>query len=277
MLDDFFVRAILAGVGIALIAGPLGCVVLWRRQAYFGDTLSHAALLGVAIGLLLNINLTAAVFVISIFVALMLVLLRRKAALSSDALLGLLSHSSLAIGMVTLSFMTWVRVDLMGLLFGDILTVTTSEIGLIYAGGLGVLAILAAFWRPMVAATLNPDLARAEGIRPERLELIFVVLVAFVIAIAMKIVGVLLITALLIIPAATARSLSVTPEGMAVLASCIGALSVFMGLFSSLEWDTPSGPSIVVAAFVLFVVLLTPIGAQLKKLMTGQVMKKEAR
>ncbi|WP_425420112.1 metal ABC transporter permease [Oricola indica] len=259
MLDDFFVRAIVAGAGVALVTGPLGCFIVWRRLAYFGDTLSHAALLGVAMAFLLEIDVTLAVFVVSVLVALSLLWLQRRAGLSSDALLGLLSHSALALGLVALAFMTWVRIDLMGLLFGDILAVSRSDIAAIYAGGAFVLAVLAVIWKPLFAATVSPELAAAEGMHPARANLVFMLLLAIVVAIAMKIVGVLLITALLIVPAATARRFASGPEQMAALSAVFGILAVIGGLFGSLKWDTPSGPTIVVAAMVLFILGLTPI------------------
>ena len=267
MLDDFFLRAILAGVGVALVAGPLGCFIVWRRMAYFGDTLSHAALLGVALAFLLEINITLAVFAVCTIISLLLLALQKRGGLSSDALLGLLAHSSLALGLVCLAFMTWVRMDLMGFLFGDILSVSRLDIGLIYGGGVAVLGVLAMIWQPLFAATVSADLAEAEGLKPARANLIFMVLMATVIAIAMKIVGVLLITALLIIPAATARRLASGPEQMAVLAAIAGAVAVLVGLFGSLEFDTPSGPSIVVAAMLLFGVSLTPVATGIGSLL----------
>ncbi|MES0808328.1 metal ABC transporter permease [Roseibium sp. SCPC15] len=265
MLDDFFTRALVAGVGVALVAGPLGCFIIWRRMAYFGDTLSHAALLGVALSLLLEVNTTLAVGAVSVVIAVMLLSLRRSDTLSSDAILGLLSHSALALGLVSLAFMTWVRVDLLGLLFGDILAVTRLDIAMIYAGGGLVLLVLVLVWRRLFAATVSPDLAAGEGLKPERAELIFMLLTAVVIAISLKIIGALLITALLIIPAAAARRLSATPEQMAVLAAIAGAVSVVAGLYSSLNYDTPSGPSIVVAAMVLFIVSLVPGGILVRR------------
>jgi zinc transport system permease protein len=186
-------------------------------------------------------------------------LLQKRATLSSDALLGLLSHSALAIGLVALAFMTWVRVDLMGFLFGDILAVTPTDIAVVWAGGAIVLFILVLIWRSLFAATVNIELAQAEGMNPERANIIFMLLMAAVIAISMKIVGVLLITALLIIPAAAARRFSSGPEQMAILAALIGVGGVFGGLFGSLEWDTPAGPSIVVAALGLFVISVLPL------------------
>jgi zinc transport system permease protein len=265
MLDDFFTRAILAGVGVALVAGPLGCFIVWRRLAYFGDTLSHSALLGVALALLFEVNITLTVFGVAAAVALSLLLLQKRATLSSDSLLGLLSHSSLALGLVVLAFMTWVRVDLMGFLFGDILAVSATDIAMVYGAGIVILLVLALIWRPLFAATVNTDLAEAEGLRPQRANVIFMLLMALVIAMAMKIVGVLLITALLIIPAATARRFARGPEQMAILAAMIGAAAVIAGLFGSLEWDTPSGPSIVVAALGLFLIGLLPVAGLLAR------------
>ena len=259
MLDDFFTRALIGGIGVALVAGPIGCFIVWRRLAYFGDTLSHSALLGIAIALLLEVNITLTVFMISVGISFLLLFLQRRATLSSDALLGLLAHSTLALGLVVLAFMSWVRVDLMGFLFGDILAITSFDIAIIWGGGAAVLAVMAAIWRPLFAATVNYDLAIAEGVKPELVNALFMIIIAAVIAVSMKLVGVLLITALLIIPAATARRFSASPEIMAVLASVIGAASVWLGLNGSLKWDTPAGPSIVVAAMFCFVISLLPI------------------
>jgi zinc transport system permease protein len=266
MLDDFFTRALVAGIGLALVTGPLGCFIVWRRMAYFGDTMAHSALLGVALSFLLSINLTLGVFVVAALVSVALLLLQRWNTLSTDALLGILSHSTLAIGLVLVAFMTWVRIDLMGFLFGDILAVSVTDIALIWGGGFAVLVALVLIWRPLLASTVNADVAEAEGLRPEVTRLVFMLLLAVVIAIAMKLVGVLLITSLLIIPAATARRLSTSPEQMAVIAALLGALAVTGGLFGSLSYDTPSGPSIVVAALGLFVVsIVVPVQRLLRR------------
>lgn len=259
MLDDFFVRALLAGIGMAAVAGPLGCFIVWRRLAYYGDTLAHAALLGVALAFLLEINITLAVFAVALFVSLALLALERRAGLSADALLGILSHSALALGLVVISTMAWLRVDLMGLLFGDILSVSRIDVAMIWIGGAAVLAILALIWRPLFAATVSPELAEAEGMNVTRANLVFMVLMAIVIAIAMKVVGVLLITAMLVIPAATARRFATGPEQMAILAALFGVVSVCLGLGASRLWDPQSGPAIVVAALCLFVLSLSPL------------------
>ena len=271
MLDDFFTRAVLGGIGIAIVAGPIGCFIIWRRLAYFGDTLSHSALLGVALALLLQLNITLTVFMISFGVALMLLILRRGATLSSDALLGLLAHSTLAIGLVMLAFMSWVRVDLMGFLFGDILAVTRFDLALIWIGGAVILGLLAYIWRPLFAATVNVDLATAEGARPELFNLVFMLIISAVIAVSMKLVGVLLITALLIIPAASARRLVTSPEQMAVGASVVGVVAVLVGLNGSLRFDTPAGPSIVVAAMICFILSVLPIPQILAKIKKREI------
>lgn len=258
MLDDFFTRALIAGAGVAALTAPLGCFVVWRRMAYFGDTIAHSALLGVALGFLLDVNLTLAVFTVAGLVAVALLAMQQRQTLSSDAILGILAHSTLALGLVIVAFMAWLRLDLMGYLFGDILAVSKADIAIIYFGGAAVLGVLMLIWRPLLAETTNFDLAKAEGMHPERTRLAFMILVAAVIAITMKIVGILLITALLIIPAAAARRFSNSPERMALISAGFGVAAVILGLNGSLYFDTPSGPSIVVAALILFLVSLLP-------------------
>nr|WP_196260784.1 metal ABC transporter permease [Pelagibacterium limicola] len=261
MLESFFTRAIIAGVGIAAVTGPLGSFIVWRRLAYFGDTMAHSAILGVALALFFSITPIAGVFAIAVLTALVLAFLQRRGTLSADSLLGLLSHSALALGLVLVSVMPNVRIDLMGLLFGDILAVSVADLAVIYGGGALVLAALAWLWRPMLAGTVSEDIAQAEGFQPERTRLVFMVLLAGLIAIAMKILGVMLITAMLIIPATAARRLSGTPEQMALYASLGGVAAVLLGLWGSLYFDTPSGPSIVVAALGIFALTsIVPLG-----------------
>ncbi|KAA0685120.1 zinc ABC transporter permease subunit ZnuB [Azospirillum brasilense] len=251
-MDDFVLRALAAGCGIALVAGPLGSFVVWRRMAYFGDTLAHSALLGVALGFLLGVNPLIGVVGVCVALALALVGLQRRRALATDTVLGILSHSSLSLGLVAIAFLETLRVDLVAYLFGDILSVTTGDLAWIYTGGAAALGGLLLLWRRLLAVTVDEDLARVEGMPVEALRLAFMLLIALVIAAAMKIVGILLITSLLIIPAAAARRFSRTPEAMAALASVFGIAAVLGGLLSSLNWDLPGGPSIVVAAAALF-------------------------
>ena len=252
MFDDFFIRALIAGIGIALVTGPLGCFIIWRRLSFFGDTLAHAALLGVTMAVFFEINIAFSVFLISSVVALILLKLQQTTKLPGDALLGLLAHSSLAVGLVVIGFLTSIRFDVMGLLFGDILAVNQNDLLLIWIGGALILLILKFIWRPLFASTVNYELAEAEGMKPDKFNAIFTVLMAAVIAISIKIVGLLLITGMLIMPAAMGRNLSNNPQQMVILSVIAGLLSVIIGLFSSLQFNTPSGPSIITAALVLF-------------------------
>ena len=255
-MTDFLFNALLAGLGVALVAGPLGCFVVWRRMAYFGDTLAHSALLGVSLGVLLGINISITVASVPLLMALGLVLLEQRGILSLDTLLGILSHSALATGLVLISLLPDVRVDLMSLLFGDLLSVTVDDLWIIYVVAASVLVLLLLLWKPLINITVHAELASVEGVNGSVVRTALMLITALVIAIAMKIVGVLLITALLIIPAATARRISSTPEQMAVMASLVAMLTVVMGLAMSWYSDAPAGPSVVVCAALLFLLSL---------------------
>ena len=264
MFDDFFVRALFAGIGIAFVTGPLGCFVVWRRLSYFGDTLAHSALLGVTMAYTLDLNIAISVFLISSVIALILIQLQKKTNLPGDALLGLLAHSSLAVGLVVIGFLTFIRFDIMGLLFGDILAVTTDDLLIIWIGGALILLVLKLIWKPLFASTVNYELAEAEGLNPDRAKAIFTILMAAVIAISIKMVGLLLITGMLIIPAAMARNISDSPQKMVIFSIIGGLLSVVLGLYSSLEFNTSSGPSIIAASLVLFILSLFKIKQSIK-------------
>lgn len=255
-MPDFLLYALLSGLGVALVAGPLGALVVWRRMAYFGDTLAHSALMGVTFGLLLNVNLNLAVAVGCLLLALVLVALQHNRLLATDTLLGILSHSTLALGLVMVSLFTNSRIDLLGYLFGDILSASATDVVTIWVISVVVSALLLVLWRPLLAITVHEDLAHVEGVPVTAVRTALMLLMALVIAIAMKVVGVLLITALLIIPAATSRRLTHTPEAMALGASLLGALSVAGGLGASFIWDSPAGPSIVLCATAAFVLSL---------------------
>ncbi len=255
LMPDFLIRALLGGVAIAVVAGPLGAFVVWRRMAYFGAAMAHSALLGVALGLLFEVNITLAVMIVCIGLALALVGPRRRRALPDDTVLGILAHGTLALGLVAIAFQETVRVDLLSYLFGDILAVTLDDLAWIYGGGMAALAVMALIWKPLLAATVHEELAQVEGVAVDRARLVFMVLLAVVIAVGLKLVGLLLITSLLIVPAAAARALASTPEQMALGASLIGGLAVIGGLYGSLIWDSPAGPSIVIAAMLLFAIV----------------------
>jgi zinc transport system permease protein len=255
MIYDFLLYAILGGLGVAVVAGPLGAFVVWRRMAYFGDSLAHSALLGVALGILLDLNLNLAVIACCILLALVLVALQKQRLIATDTLLGIMAHSTLSLGLVAISFVDDVRLDLMDYLFGDLLAIAPMDLVWILAGGGVVLLTIRIFWESLLAITINEELAQVEGINVSRTRLILMVLIAIVIAVAMKIVGILLITSLLVIPAAAARRLSTTPEQMAIYASVLGCMAVLIGIWGSWTWDTPAGPSVVVAALAEFVII----------------------
>ncbi len=264
MLDDFFIRALLAGIGVALVTGPLGCFVVWRRLSYFGDTLSHSALLGVTLAYSLEFNIALSVFIISALIALILINLQKRTNLPGDALLGLLAHSSLAVGLVVIGFLSFIRFDIMGLLFGDILAVNVNDIIIIWIGGAIILLVLKLIWKSLFASTVNYELAEAEGLDPDKAKAIFTILMAAIIAISIKMVGLLLITGMLIIPAAMARNISNSPKQMILLSVIGGLLSVVIGLFTSLEFNTASGPSIIAASLFLFILSLLKIKQSIK-------------
>lgn len=253
-MADFLIYALLGGIGVALIAGPLGSFVVWRRMAYFGDTLAHSALLGISIGFIMDINLNLAVIFCCVVLALVLVAMQRQRLVATDTLLGIMAHSALSLGLVAVALLE-IRVDLMAYLFGDLLAIGTEDLLWIYLGGAMVLLLLKLLWQPLLAITINEELAQVEGVNVPLTRLILMLLIAVVIAIAMKIVGLLLITSLLIIPAASARRLARTPEQMAIGAGIIGSLSIAGGLALSWHFDTPTGPSVVVISLCLFICL----------------------
>lgn len=252
MLDDFLIRATLAGIGVALAAAPLGCFVVWRRMAYFGDATSHAAILGIALSLALSLSVFTGALAVALIMAVTVSVLSGKG-YAMDTLLGVMAHSALALGLVAVSFLQGVRLDLMAYLFGDILAVSKSDLAVIWIGAALVIALMVARWSALLTSTLNADLANASGIDPRREQMILTVCLAVVVAVAIKVVGVLLIVAMLIIPAAAARPLARTPESMAVIAAILGALAAILGLRMSYIYDTPTGPSIVCVAAGLFI------------------------
>lgn len=251
MLEPFIVRALIAAIGVGIVAAPLGCLVVWRRMSYFGSTIAHAGLLGVALGLALEIDLTLGVVIVALAIGGMLVGLGRQRLVPADSLLGILSHAALAGGIVAASKLAGQRLDLMGYLFGDVLAVSSVDLVWLGVGGALVLAVVAWLWHTLVAIAVHEELAAAEGLDVARAEAGLVLLLALTIAIAMKIVGVLLIIAFLVMPAAAARPFASTPEQMAGLAAVIGAVGAAVGLGLSMAWDVPGGPAIVLVLSAL--------------------------
>lgn len=244
-MDPFLIRAFAAGLGVAVLAAPLGCFVVWQRMAYFGETVAQASLIGIALGLALQLDVTAAALAASALMALLLVALTRQSLVPVDSLLGLLAHAALAAGVVAAALVRGPPVDLMGYLFGDIFAVSTEDLWWVYGGGAVAVSALVRLWRPLLAMAVHEELAVAEGVRRDLVKTVFVVLLALGIAIAIKVVGVLLAVAFLIMPAAAARPLSDTPERMALFAAAIAVIGVLAGLQLSVSLDIPGGPAIV--------------------------------
>jgi len=245
VLEPFLLRGLAAAIGLAIIAAPLGCFVVWQRMAYFGETVAQASLIGVALGLAFQINLTVSVVIVAVVVAVVLVLFGLQKMVGLDSILGLLHHASLAAGIIAIALIAGPSVDLMGFLFGDVFAVTSEDLVWIYVGGALVLAIIAWWWQPLLRMAVHEELAAAEGVGPVRVRALFTLLLALTIAVAMKIVGILLVMAFLVVPAVAARPLSATPERMVVLAALIAVASVCVGLWVSSTYDAPGGPSIV--------------------------------
>jgi zinc transport system permease protein len=256
LTEPFFLRALCAGLGIAIVAGPIGCFIVWRRMAYFGETLAHAGLLGVGFGLLFNFNITLGAVASAVLLALLLLTLKRQRQIAVDTLLGILSHTALALGLITVGLVTGAVTGHLDILFGDILTVSRQDVLTVWIGATIVLAVLIYLWRDLIAISVHEDLAIAEGVNVPWVELAFMLTMAAMTALAMKIVGLLLITALTVIPAAAARRVSNSPESMAIISSLFAGISVFAGLMMSAIWGTIAGPSVVLSASFIFVLTL---------------------
>ncbi len=244
-MEPFLLRAIAAALALAVVAAPLGSLVIWNRMAYFGETIAQASLIGIALGLFLGMDVTLPVIFTTLVMAGILIVLSRQKIVPLDALLGLMHHGALALGVILTLSLTSGAADLMGFLFGDILAVTRGDLYWIYGGGALVLAVLAWLWQPLLRLAVHEELATAEGVNRGVVKAVFIVLLSLTIAIAIKIVGALLVIAFLIVPAVAARPLASTPERMALIAAAVGVISVVAGLWSSLTVDIPAGPSIV--------------------------------
>ncbi|QQF76336.1 zinc ABC transporter permease subunit ZnuB [Histophilus somni] len=255
MLEILF-PAWLTGILLSLITAPLGSFVVWRKMAYFGDTLAHSALLGVTLGIFLHINPYVAILILTVLLAILMVWLESNTQYSIDTLLGIIAHSCLSLGVVTVALLQNVRVDLMAYLFGDLLALGFDDLYFIAIGVSIVLGILIFFWQPLLSITVSPELAQIEGLNVARLRLLLMLLTALTIALSMKFVGALIITSLLIIPSATARRFAKTPETMVIIAIFVSMISITLGLTLSAFYDTPSGPSVVISSTFLFILSL---------------------
>ena len=249
--DPFIIRGIVAGIAVALISGLVGCFVVWRRLSYYGESIAHSSLLGAGFGILLGFGINFGVVFICLLFGILFLWLQQSKALSSDTLLGVLAHFALAVGIIVISF-NKIKIDLHAFLFGDILTVSTTDIWGMYIGVLIAITLILSNWSSLLLVTLDEDLAKSEGINPLYINILLTTIMTIVVALSLQIIGLLLITAMLIIPAATARRLVNSPEAMVIVSTVIGIFSVIFGIYLSVEMDLPSGPSIVVVGSILF-------------------------
>ncbi len=250
MLDKFLIYSIFTGIAIAASLCPLGCVVLWRRMPYFGDAISHSAVLGIVLGLMLNIDTTIGIMFVSILFSFLLISMKD---LVSNVMVVIISYSFLALGLFLLPFLVEnTQVDIFSYLFGDILLVGMHEIVVILISSILVLCWLYFRWQKLLILAINKEMAYVDGINTRKIDLEFFLVTAFMIAISIKIVGVMLIAAMLVVPAAAARNISRSPSGMLLKSIMFGGVSVSLGIYASYIMDSPSGPSIVLASVVLF-------------------------
>lgn len=259
-IDPFILNAWLAGIGIALMSAPVGCFIAWQRLVYFGDTVAHASFLGVAISLLLGASPLAGIIAIALVAALLVSSLHDDFLLPSDTLLGIIAHASLALGLVILARSPMLSVDINGLLFGDILAVGESDLITIYATAAIAGAIIFARWKALMRFVLHPDIAQVEGVNTKKTRLLLMTLIALIVGISIKLVGILLITSLLILPAAAARLFARSPSQMIMGAALVSMAAVTLGLFGALQYDTPAGASIILAAALILI--LSPVARQ---------------
>ena len=254
--DPFILRGILAGIAVALISGLVGCFVVWKRMSYYGESIAHSSLLGVAFAILMGVSINLGVVFTCLLFGILFLWLQHSKVLSSDTLLGVLAHVTLALGIIIIS-LNKIKIDIHAFLFGGILTVSSSDLWGMYLGVLIAVFLICYNWSSLLLVTIDEDLAKAEGVNTLNINLLFTSILTIVVAISIQIIGLLLITAMLIIPAAASRRLTNSPETMALVATFIGIVSVILGILLSVEIDAPSGPSIVLVSAILF--FLSPI------------------
>lgn len=249
---ELLLPALLGGLALALAGGPLGSLLLWQRQAFFSDTLAHSALLGLALSLAVSLPPIMGILLVCLLVAAWLGRQSAHALLPDDTLLSVTAQTLLALGLVLLPLTQPGQLNLSAYLFGDLLSLSMPEVAMLWGLGAIVLGLLRYLWRPLLLLALSEDLAAAEGHKPARLKRHVTLLLALYIAIAMKLAGALLIGALLILPAASARLLAKSPTGMARLASLWAAIALIGGLLASAAWNLPVGPAVVLTAGLSF-------------------------
>ena len=268
---DFFEKGLLAGVLVGAMCGALGTFVILRRMSYIGLGLSYSILGGVAVGFFIGLGLYGGAVVAALLAALLISIIGRQRGISPDAAIGIVSSSMFALGVAVLSANRTREVNLQNLLFGNILGVQVSDLQLLGVATLMFFAVLFVVYKQLVFMTFDREVASTQGVRTAMMEALFSTLIAAVVVSSLRVMGVLLIAAILIIPAATARILSRTFGRMLVIASAIGIVTAVAGLYISYYANIASGPAIVLSQTSLFAVAL--VGA----LVIGQTRVRKAR
>ena len=256
LAQPFFIRALTAGVLLAVAASFIGVFVVLRKMSFFGDAVGHFAFTGIALGFLLGINPILAAIVFSILIAIGVGYLEKRTSLSLDTTIGIFFSGAAALGIFLIGLLRGYRADLFQYLFGDILAITAYDIILAAILSLTTLVVMIFAWRPLLQITFNRDLAKVNGVEVGRWEYVFLILLAIVTAISLKTVGILLVTALLIVPAAAAKQAAKNIKQLLIMTMIISVLSVVFGLFGSYYWNTASGPTIILVSLLFFVLSL---------------------
>ena len=248
----FIQRALIASVMVGILCPFVGNFVVLRRMSFFADAISHSAFAGIATGALLGIDLSVSSVAVAILIALLIAFLSEKTSLSHDTVIGVAFSGAIATGMLIMGMLRGYRADLLTFLFGDILAITENDLLLIFAIGILTVAVLLICLKPFLQITFNRDLARVEGVNVRFFEYMLFLIIAIVITVSLKIIGIILVTSLLIVPAASAKNIASSMKRLFVLSSAFGVVSGIIGLACSVYLNTSSGPTIVLVSIGIF-------------------------
>ena len=255
-LDDFMVRAVIAGLIMVTIAAPMGCLMVWQRLAFLSDTLGHAAVMGVGLGLLLQLQPIFGVLAVALLIVFSLSRVTSFNTALSETTLAIISHTGLAGGIILVGLLPANTVNLEAILFGDLLATTTTDLASLLITTVLLLFVLLHHWRGFVAVSVSREMAQAEGIEVRKVQFLMYIMIALLVAVMMKVMGVLLIAAMLVIPTTSARLLSRSPEQMVLISALYGLGALGGGITGSFHFDWQTGPAIVVSATALLLLTL---------------------
>ncbi|MGB5330415.1 MAG: metal ABC transporter permease [Gammaproteobacteria bacterium] len=255
-LDDFLVRSVIAGLIMVVIAAPMGCLMVWQRLAFLSDTLGHAAVMGVGLGLLLEVTPVFGVLAVALLIVFSLNRVNSFNSALSETTLAIISHTGLAGGIILVGLLPAQSVNLEAILFGDLLATTSADLTRLLITTVVLLLLLLHHWRSFVAVSVSREIAQAEGIEVRKVQFLMYIMIALLVAVMMKVMGVLLIAAMLVIPTTSARLFSRSPEQMVAVSALYGLGALVGGISSSFQFDWQTGPAIVVSATMLLLITL---------------------